>query len=143
MKKIILSALIIASFAGCKKDNDPTCEKTVAAIAANYKLTKVETVSSSGSSDVTNTFLTDCQKNAFYGLKTDKTFTYTEISSSCMGSGSGTWDVTSSTITITGSGGYVFDNAPIESWDCNTLKITQSISFAGNTINARFTFVKQ
>lgn len=142
MKKIILSAIILASVISCKKDEDPKCEKTVAAIAANYKLTKVETVSSTGTSDVTPTFLTDCQKNALYLLKTDKSFTYTEISSTCTDSGIGTWDVTSSTITISGAG-YTFNNAPIESWDCTNLKVTQTGTLGSATVNLRFTFVKQ
>ncbi|MBS1743787.1 MAG: hypothetical protein JST81_12205 [Bacteroidetes bacterium] len=143
MKKIIFIAFIAASLTACKKENDPVCEKTVTAIAANYKLTKIETVTAAGSSDVTNSLLDNCKKNAYYGLKTDKTFTYTEISSTCTGSGAGTWDVTSSTITITGAGGFDFTNAPIESWDCTNLIITQTINVAGVTTNYRFTFVKQ
>jgi hypothetical protein len=146
MKKTILSVIILTAFSGlgsCKKEKDPGCEKTVAGIAANYKLTKVETVSTSGNNDVTDTFLDACKKNAFYSLKTDKTVMYTEISSSCTGSGNGTWDVNNGNITITGPGGFQFSNAPIESWDCSTLKITQTINVAGSTVNGRFTFVKQ
>ena len=144
MKKIILIAIVAVSFTACKKENDPVCEKTVNANAANYKLTKVEVVSTTGNSDVTDAFLDACQKNSLYGLKTDKTFTYTEISSSCAGSGTGTWDVTSSTITISNTpNGYSFNNALIESWDCTNLKVTQTGTLGTQTVNLRFTFVKQ
>ena len=144
MKKIILvSMLFSALLISCKKEKTDSCEVSVAAIAANYKLTKVETVSASASSDVTSTFLDDCKKSAFYRLNVNKTYNYTEISSTCTGSGDGTWDASNNTVSIAGPGGFQFVNAPVESWDCKNLIITQNISLAGTTVKGRFTFVKQ
>ncbi|MFT3911012.1 MAG: hypothetical protein QM737_16455 [Ferruginibacter sp.] len=148
MKKIILFAIVVSTMVSCKKESGPSCEKTVAKIAANYKLTKVETVSTTGTSDATDTYLDACKKNSFYSLKTDNTYTYTEINSTCTGSSTGTWSIGSNnTIKITrttGTGGFEFIDAPIESWDCSTLKITQSLTSGGGVnVNLRFTFVKQ
>ena len=145
MKKIILSALILGSLVvSCKKDDPvPTCEKTVAGISANYKITKVEIVSTSGNSDITSTYLDACKKDGLYQLKSNNSFIYTEAGSSCTGSGTGSWNVAADKITIIGSGGLQFSNSPITSFDCTTLTVTQDIDLAGTPVNGKFTFVKQ
>ncbi len=147
MKKIILSLFVMSAvFVSCKKDDAPaTCQKTVTGIAGNYKITKVELVSASGTSDITNT-LDPCQINAIYQLKADNSFVYTEVGSSCTGSSNGSWNVANDAISIssgTGSGAISFTSAPINSWDCTTLSVTEDIVFVGTTSNAKFTFVKQ
>ena len=145
MNKILFSALLIsfAFVSGCKKDDDPTCPTTVAGIAANYKITKVEIISNTGNSDVTNTFLDACKRDALYQLKSNNDFTYTEIGSSCTDSGNGSWSVADNKLTIIGSGGVELTAAPITSWNCNTLVVTDELSGPGTTVNYRFTFVKQ
>ena len=145
MKKMILSAIVLSSvLMSCKKDDPaPACEKTVAGIAANYKITKVEIVSSTGNSDITSTYLDACKKDGLYQLKNNNTLTYTEAGSSCTDSGTGSWNVVADKITIIASGGLGFTNAPITGWDCTTLVITQDIDLAGTPVNGKFTFVKQ
>ena len=148
MKRIILSLIVVSSvFISCKKDKAPaTCEKTVAGIAANYKISKIEIVSTSGNTDITNTILDACKKDAIYQLKANNSFIYTEIESSCSGSSTGSWNVANNAISIssgTGSGAISFTSAPITGWDCSTLTVTQDILFVGTASNAKFTFVKQ
>ena len=144
MKQIILSAIFISTlFISCKKDKSPSCIVSVAGIAANYKITRVEVVSSSGNSDVTSAFLDDCKKDGLYQLKNNNSFIYTEAGSSCTGSGNGSWNIISNKITIAGAGGFQFTDAQVESWDCTTLTVTQNISLGGADVNGRFTFVKQ
>ena len=148
MKRIILSLIVLSSvMISCKKDDAPaTCEKTVAGIAANYKITKVELVTSTANSDITDAILDACKKNAIYQLKANNSFIYTEIGSSCTGSNTGSWNVANNAISIvsgTGSGAISFTNAPITGWDCSTLTVTQDIVFVGTASNAKFTFVKQ
>ena len=142
MKKIIFSVLLSSALFACKKDKGPACETTVAGISANYKITKIEIVSGSGSTDVSSTFLDDCTRSGLYQLKADKSAIYTEAGSSCTGSGTGSWDVSNNNISIS-VGGFDFSNAPIKSWDCNTLTVTDDFSSSGITASYRFTFVKQ
>jgi hypothetical protein len=145
MKKIILSVIIAgALFTSCKKDNPaPSCEISNAGLTANYKITKVEIVSTSGNSDVTSTFLDACKKDGLYQLKSNGTFAYTEAGSSCSGSGNGSWSVAGNAISITGTGGLQFANAPVTGWDCTTLTVSQTINLVGTPVNGKFTFVKQ
>jgi hypothetical protein len=146
MKRIILALIVLASVASCKKDkNDPNCEKSVAGIAATYKLTKV-TVKMTGfpEQDVTSS-IDACELAATYMLKADKTVIYTE-SAACGGSGTGTWDVLAGaniTITTNGSSTDFPNSAPttaIAGWDCNSLVLTE-VPTAGQTYT--YTFTKQ
>lgn len=141
MKKIIFSLLVgSVLFSSCKKDDAPTCETSVAGIAATYKLTKIELVATGGgTSDVSSVYLTDdCLRNAIYLLKPDRNLVYTEVSSSCTGSDTGNWNVADNKLTITGTP-FDFTSAPIDSWDCTTLKIKRTESL-GSLV---FSFTKQ
>jgi hypothetical protein len=143
MKKIILASLVILSaLVSCKKDSTtaPVCEKTVAGIAANYKITKVEVVNGSSATDITTTVLDACKLGAIIQLKTDGSIVYTEVGSSCTGSGTGTWAVAANTISIAVTGApFNVTGASITSWDCSTLVVTD----ASATPDARYTFTKQ
>ena len=67
---IAASALLFS----CKKnDKETTCDKTVAALAGNYKLTKVTV----NGQNATN-FSPSCQLDDIYELKADKTVVYVD-----------------------------------------------------------------
>ena len=147
MKRIILALVVLASVASCKKDkNDPNCEKSVAGIAATYKLTKI-TVKMSGfpETDVTSSMLDACELAATYQLKADKSVIYSE-SAACGGSGTGTWDVLAgANITISTNGNSMdfpstAATTSIAGWDCNSLVLTE-VPVAGQTYT--YTFTKQ
>ena len=148
MKRIFLALMVLATVASCKKDkNDPSCEKSVAGIAASYKITKA-TVAMTGfpETDVTSSVFDACDLNGVYQLKTDKTVIYTETAVGCTGSGIGTWDVVAGniTITFTTGTGTEFPNSAttteISGWDCNTLVLSE-VPTAGQTF--KYTFTKQ
>lgn len=109
MKKILILALSAAAiFSSCKKKKDTpaTCEVTIAGIAGNYKLTKIEAVAAGVATDVTNTYLDPCEKDDIYQFNTNKSFTYQDAGTACAPSsaGTGTWDVTGGKLVLTHSG---------------------------------------
>lgn len=136
MNKIILAFCLLATFASCKKDddNDPNCERTIAGIAASYKLTKVVvTLTGIPDQDVTTSITTDCQRNGVYQLKSDKTVTYTE-SGTCSDNGTGTWDIVSGKFTAGSDGGsFDFNDLDIAAWDCSTLTLSQDNGSGSST----------
>ncbi|MEO6253346.1 MAG: hypothetical protein ABIO79_08580 [Ferruginibacter sp.] len=146
MKKIILGIMVLATVASCKKDkNDPSCEKSVAGIAASYKITKV-TVKSTGlpETDVTSSVYNACELAGVYQLKTDKSVIYSETLA-CGGSGIGTWDVLAGgnfSMTFVSGNGTDFPNTAattsISGWDCNTLVLSE-VPTPGQTYNFYFT----
>jgi hypothetical protein len=98
---IAASALLFS----CKKnDKETTCEKTVAAIAGNYKITKV-TVAGQPATDLY--FSEACQKDDVFQLKADKTMTYSDAGTQCnpADNGTGDWDVVNGRIIITHTAG--------------------------------------
>lgn len=148
MKRIILALMVLATVASCKKDknNDPNCEKTVAGIAASYKITKaVVVLTGLPEQNVTNSLFGACELGGVYQLKSDKTVVYTETAT-CAGNGVGNWDVVGGNITITFTSGNGSDfpmlagTATVSGWDCSTLTISE-VPAAGQTY--KFTFTKQ
>ncbi len=144
MKKIILS-LVVASiaFASCKKDKtvNPTCESTVLGIAGAYKITKVvASPSGLGPIDITATYLSDaCTASGVYQLNAaDSSVTYSQTAS-CLGSGSGSYNVVGSAITIESSGNGDDFAGTISSWNCTDLVIRDLTS--GTTLD--YTLTKQ
>src|SRR6476620_8429713 len=123
MKKFLLLAALGSTvlLSNCKIDKaaTPSCEVTVAGMAANYKITKVELVGSTGTTDVTTTVLDDCERSGLYVLKADKTLVYTEAGSACSGTGTGDWDVVNGKISINGAG-YTVSNLTVNNWNCTT-----------------------
>jgi len=148
MKRIILGIMVLATVASCKKDkNDPNCEKSVAGIAASYKITKATVkMNAFPESDITTTLFDACELNGVYQLKSDKTVIYTETAAGCTGTGVGTWDVVGGNITITfATGGgidfpYSATTTAISGWDCTTLVLSEE-PVAGQVY--KYTFTKQ
>ena len=140
--------MVLATVASCKKDkNDPSCEKSVAGIAATYKITKV-TIKVSGfptETDVTSSMFDACELAATYQLKADKTVVYSE-SAACGGSGTGTWDVLAGGNIIWATNGNSIDfpstaaTTAISGWNCTSLVLTE-VPTAGQTYT--YTFTKQ
>ena len=138
---VILGTLFLSS---CKKDKDdnPSCEKTVAGIANTFKLTKqtAEISLGGGEQDIA---LTPCNLSGVYVLKADKTCTYVESGSGCNTTEeTGTWDVVSNKISIS-VGPLVFSDLDIFGWDCTNLTVGVAQSASGITTTQRFYFVKQ
>ncbi|MFT3911013.1 MAG: hypothetical protein QM737_16460 [Ferruginibacter sp.] len=145
MKKILLGMLVLAAITGtsCKKDKDKSCEKSVAGIAGNYKVTKYESVAGSQTQDQTSSFFTACDLNGIYALKADKTWTYTETGT-CTGTDNGTWDVTDGKITVKDASGFtVADNLPITTWDCTTLVVFEGTNTSAGDVGFRTYYTKQ
>ena len=147
MKKVLFGLLILGAAASCKKDKKNECASTVAGIAANYKITKVEGdyPSPLPVQDLTDATLDACEKSGIYALKSDKTFTYTQTATGCSDNGAGTWDIVDNKITISfnsGSGPIFtsFSSTPITSYDCTTFVATQD---QGSSISLKYFFTKQ
>ena len=147
MKKVIFSVIILTSiFVACKKDDPaaPVCNKTMAQVAANYKISKVQlSLTGSGTNDITSTYLSDdCLKNGVFQLKaTDSTLLYIQTpTATCTGSGSGYWLIRNDSLYITHSGSSTTEiEGKITSWDCTNLVIDENFG-AGSYI---FTLTKQ
>ncbi len=141
MKKVFIPALgLVALMASCKKsDSNKSCEVSVAAIAGNYKVTKIETVVAGTASDVTTTFLDPCERDDIYQLKTDKTVVYQDAGTVCSpsGAGTGTWDVVSGKLTISHSGSGPDVAAATVSNNCSSIVAEES--FGGGSLRVTMT----
>jgi hypothetical protein len=139
MKKIsILALAAVTLLASCKKNKDAeSCEVSVAGLAGNYKISKVEVVSSIITTDVTATFLQSCERDDIYQLKADKTLVYQDGGVSCGGSATrnGTWDVVNGKLTINASAGGDVSGGSVTN-NCSSF-VTEE------TGSVRTTFVKQ
>lgn len=132
---IAASALLFS----CKKnDKETTCEKTVAAVAGNYKITSMTVAGVS----VMDQFMDACQKDDVYQLKADKTIIYDDAGTQCSpsGDGAGTWDVVSGTITITQSSGSGMEFSGTVINKCNSIEVTEDFGGSSKIIT---TFTKQ
>jgi hypothetical protein len=145
MKKLLILAVAAsATFASCKKKDDvKSCEATVAGIAGNYKITKIDIVVNGVASgtDVLSQYLETCEKDDIYQLAADKKVTYQDAGTACSpaSSGSGAWDVVNGKLTITHNGsGFDIASGTVTN-NCNNLVVDDS--FGGATL--RFTFTKQ
>lgn len=145
MKKYLFATLVLTTaFVSCKKkDSTPsTCDATVAAVAGNYKITKITLTVAGISTDATSTFLSEtCLRDNVFQLKADKTLVYADAGTACSPSaaGTGTWDIVSGKITITHDGdGIVVADATITN-NCSSFTATETDS--GTSI--KYTFTKQ
>jgi hypothetical protein len=120
---VAASALLFS----CKKnDKETLCDNTVAALAGNYKVTKVTIAGQ----DVTNTLISeDCIKDDIYQLKADKTVTYVDAGTKCnpAGDGTGDWDVVSGTISIDHTGYGITVSGTVKN-KCNGFEVSQTQS---------------
>jgi Lipocalin-like domain len=144
MKKILILALgAIAIFSSCKKKKDTpaTCEVSVAGIAGNYKLTKIETVAAGIATDVTNSLLDPCEKDDVYQFNSNKSFTYQDAGTACSPSsvGTGSWDVTGGKLVLAHSGNGPDITSGSVTNNCTSMIVDDS--FGGATL--RYTFTKQ
>ena len=143
MKKLFFSVLVVSAlFTNCKKKDDAatTCDATVAGIAANYKITKKVFVTTGGSIDVTTTQFDACQLAGVYQLKSDKTIIYTETGASCTGSNTGTWDVVSGKITLSGGSLDLTGTANSVANNCSNIVITEDLGSGSSEV---YTLTKQ
>jgi hypothetical protein len=131
MKKLfILVSVFLFLSTACKKSSSSgtTCDKTVAGIAGDYGVTKIQ---SSLLGDITNTVLPDpCDRDDKVQLKADKTVNLVDAGTVCSpaNTGSGSWDVVSGKITISAPFlPIAITNATITSYDCHTLVITADV----------------
>jgi hypothetical protein len=126
MKVVCISLLAIIIIASCKKKDIATCETTMAEIAGNYKLSKLEKVyyNPDAIQNVTNT-LTPCELSAVYVLKTDSTAVYTEPGT-CTGNSTGSWYTQGAGMFIffSSGNGSKINSASFTSWDCTSLVLT-------------------
>lgn len=138
MKMSLLSAFAVATlFVSCKKEDNKACDNTVAAIAGNYKITKITLA---GQDVTANFFNDDCEKDDIFELKADKSMLYKDAGTACSPSsaGDGSWDIVNGTITVTHSGSGM-DVSGTVSNKCNGFDVTQTQS----SITLVTTFTKQ
>lgn len=140
MKKYFFAAIAASVIlVSCKKnDKETTCEKTVAALAGNYKITSMTMAGVS----VMDQYVDACQKDDVYQLKADKTFIYDDAGTQCSpsGDGAGTWDVVNGTITITQSSGSSIDFSGTVNNKCNSVEVSEDF---GSNVKLITTFTKQ
>jgi hypothetical protein len=132
---VAASALLFS----CKKnDKETTCEKTVAAVAGNYKITSMTMAGVS----VIDQYLDACQKDDVYQLKADKTIVYDDAGTQCSpsGDGDGTWDVVNGSITITQSSGNVVEFSGTVTNKCNSIEVAEDF---GSNVKLITIFTKQ
>lgn len=125
---VAASALLFS----CKKNDKTSCDNTVAAIAGNYKLTKITV----NGQDVTSTFISeDCVKDDIYQLKADKSLVYDDAGTICnpAGDGVGTWDIASGTISIDHDGYGVSVDGTVKN-TCKGFEVSQTQSGATYTV---------
>jgi Lipocalin-like domain len=133
--KSLAPAVLLFVFTACKKDKTtPTsCDKTMAAIAGTYIVSKIELGTGGVFSDITSQ-MKDCQKDDKLTLNSNGTSTYQDLGIACSpsGNGSGTWSIDASgKMTIDGGGGPArVSQADINSFDCTALVVTGTTSSA-------------
>lgn len=131
---VAASALLFS----CKKnDKETLCDNTVAALAGNYKLTKITVAGQ----DQTNSFYSeDCNKDDIYQLKADKTIIYVDAGTQCSSpdNGTGNWDIVNGRISITHTGGSPDAEGTVKN-KCNGFEVTETMSGVSMVI----TFTKQ
>jgi hypothetical protein len=129
MKQILLGflALTLLTVTSCKKkDSTPSnITPTSANLVGSYKLSKV-TMTPTGSTtetDVTNTWMSACEKDDVMTLNSNGTWTLTDAGTQCSPSSadSGTWSLVNST-TINMDG----DNYTIKRYNGTNLDISYS-----------------
>ena len=130
---VAASALLFS----CKKnDKETTCEKTVAAIAGNYKVTNMTVAGVS----VMDQYMDACQKDDVFQLKADKTMIYDDAGTQCSPSGddTGDWDIVNGAFTITLSSGDQYSGTIINK--CKSFELTEDL---GGGYKIVTTFTKQ
>jgi hypothetical protein len=127
---IAASALLFS----CKKNDKTSCDNTVAALAGNYKITKVTLA---GQDITQQAFFDACLKDDVLQLKADKTLIYDDAGTLCNppADGTGTWDVVSGRITVTHTGGGDdFDGTVVNK--CNSFEVSED--FGGQPLVTTF-----
>jgi hypothetical protein len=145
MKKTFLSLMIIASLISCKKTDKPadTCVASISSIAGTYKVTSVEykLTSAATAADMFSN-LPDCQKDDTYQLNADGTVLFSDAGVSCgLPPAPGlptSWSLESNNTRIQ----MAEYNMLIESFDCNSLVVSETDTFVPGDIKTT-TYVKQ
>jgi hypothetical protein len=146
-KNIVVFVAIVIAFAACKKENNSTpvgCANTVAAIAGTYALVKVELGNAGVFTDITTVQLLPCQIDDKVELNTSGVANFKDEGTICTppGNKTGTWGIgADGKMTIAG-GSLSVNNAEIISFDCNTLVLLGTQSYAGTIIQLRLTIKK-
>jgi hypothetical protein len=145
MKKLLILAVAAsATFASCKKKDDvKTCDVTVAGIAGNYKLTKMELIANGvpSGTDILSQFYDPCERDDIYQLAADKKVTYQDAGTTCSPSsaGTGTWDVVNGKLVITHTGSGTDITSGTVKHNCSNIVVDDN--FGGASF--RYTFTKQ
>ncbi len=144
-KNFVILIFIILVLTSCKKKADevpPTCELTVTGLIGLYKISKLELNTGSGFSDVTNVYLTACEKDDTYNFKTNGVFEYVDAGTVCSpnGSGTGTWSVSAGKLTFQSPSvnGVELVDATLSNNNCTSFIATE----VSGGITSRVTFSK-
>lgn len=145
MKKTFLPLIIIASLISCKKTDKPTndCIASISSIAGTYKVTSVQyKVSSSATAADMFSSLPDCQRDDTYQLNADGSVVVADAGVSCgLPPAPGlptSWSLESNNTRIQ----MAEYNMLIESFDCNSLVVSETDTFVPGDIRTT-TYVKQ
>ena len=120
MKKSMLIGSLLLILVSCGKDKKDECTVSVANLSGNWKTTSVKYKASASSPEVDyyNVIFSDaCERDDYLTLKSDGTYMQVDAGTLCIpnNSPSGTWSVTSSSITMDASSSLIDD------YSCNTL----------------------
>jgi hypothetical protein len=146
-KNVLFFFALILAFSACKKDPVSTakvCQKTVADIAGNYALLKIELASGTTFSDITTTYLQPCQLDDKLMLNANGVAGFVDEGTICTPNGSrnGTWSITTDGKISIAGGSISVTSADIESFDCNTLVLLANQTIAGFPVQIRLTIKK-
>jgi hypothetical protein len=145
-KNILFFVAIIIAFISCKKDNNTPvgCANTVAAIAGTYALVKVELGNAGMFTDITTVQLLPCQVDDKVELTAAGVANFKDEGTICTppGNKTGTWGIGADGKMTLAGGSLSVNDATIVSFDCNTLVLLGTQSYAGTIIQLRLTIKK-
>ena len=99
---LLLAVIAITCFSSCKKDKAEEVAVTKETVAGNYKLVSIKAKSGSQSEDITDQYVSGCQKDDIYKLNADGSFVYVDAGTTCETPGDyeGDWTLDGKTLSF-------------------------------------------
>lgn len=141
MKTFIIAALLIVTFAACKKSKNSGCAKDMATISGSYRITGYSYRPTPSSAEIDYyaiLFPDPCERDNILKFNSNGTYELIDANIVCTPpvGDNGNWSLSGDQMIVDG------DAALIESFDCSTLKLVVTDS-QQNGDWMRITLVKQ